>query len=558
MFHPLFYLCLFLSALVETYAFAIGGPVNTTSGPVQGQSSSLRPEVSEYLGIPFAQPPVGNLRFAAPLAVTRSSGIINATSYVSYFHEFCTIADDATESEGDILNEDCLTINIWTKPQQGEKQKAVLFWIYGGGFAIGSTASPVYDGSILADENDVVVVSFNYRLNIFGFSGAPGQPWNVGLLDQRLALEWTRDNIAQFGGDPSRITVFGQSAGGLSTDFLAYSYPEDPIAHALIAHSGAASSALSASSDMATIRKTWYNVSATLGCGGADAGEATVACMRARSSQDLLDAIAPLTAGGMLGGFTPVGDGTVVPIDVPAAGIAGKFARIPFMTGNTDNEAGFFLITALAYSNLTAEEVAALPMTLIQPLGDLLTLVGFTCPAAEAARYRSLYDVPVWRYRYYGGNYSNTYIIPVGSAYHTSELPIVFGTAATVTGVADTKYEAQAAAYMRDAWAAFAKNPNDLRNVFQWPTFHPLTRSEIQLSYGQQTEASYIFNIQTDAFCPTVKLFSGILEDIAKILSRLGIEDSSSSLLSIFDQPLNTDSAVKQALSSLQLLASQV
>ncbi|KAK1145265.1 hypothetical protein N8T08_004418 [Aspergillus melleus] len=442
-------------------AFTVGDTVNTTSGTVKGKASSLRADVSEYLGIPVRNDCPSN---RIPMRQAHLGGLIGEK------------ITRALSQEDSVLDEDCLTINIWTKPQEGEKKKAVLFWIYGGGFSIGSASSPVYDGSILADENDVVVVSFNYRLNIFGFSGAPGQPWNAGLLDQRLALEWTRDNIERFGGDPTRITVFGQSAGGLSTDFLAYSYPKDPIAHGLIAHSGAASSSLSASSGTADIHEAWFNVSTTLGCGGSGAGEDTVSCMRSKSQEDLLTAIESIGSQGLVGGFLPVGDGEVVPKDIAAEGKAGNFAQIPFMTGNTDNEAGFFLITALAYSNLTAEQVAALPMNILQPLGDILTLAGFTCPAAEAAGYRKQHDVPVWRYRYYGGNYSNTYIVPVGSAYHTSDLLPLFGTAPAVTGVDDTDYEAKAAAYMRDAWATFAKNPKDglASSQFKWPNFNAL------------------------------------------------------------------------------------
>jgi cholinesterase len=110
------------------------------------------------------------------------------------------------------VSEDCLTINIWTKPQSGDKAKAVLFWIYGGGFATGNSANKIYDGQYIADSQDVIVVSFNYRENIFGFPGIDGDPSiakNPGLLDQRMALEWTRDNIAAFGGDPKRIVMFG-------------------------------------------------------------------------------------------------------------------------------------------------------------------------------------------------------------------------------------------------------------------------------------------------------------------------------------------------------------
>lgn len=145
---------------------------------------------------------------------------------------------------------------------------------------------------MLADENDVVVVSPNYRVNIFGFPGAPGLQQNVGLLDQRMALEWTRDNIAAFGGDPSRIAVFGQSAGGASTDYLNMMYPNDPIAHGFIPQSGVASGAVGGLTGTPEDGATaWYNVSASAGCGGEEAGMRTVDCMRMKTTAEILGAV---------------------------------------------------------------------------------------------------------------------------------------------------------------------------------------------------------------------------------------------------------------------------
>ncbi|KAL4877073.1 Alpha/Beta hydrolase protein [Aspergillus karnatakaensis] len=430
----------------------------------------------------------------------------------------------ALSQDGNILDEDCLSINIWTKPQSGETKKAVLFWIYGGGFSIGSSNSPVYDGSILADENDVVVVSINYRLNIFGFSGAPGQPANVGLLDQRLALEWTRNNIERFGGDPARITVFGQSAGGMSTDLLAYSYPDDPIAHALISHSGVAIASSRISPNVTEVLNTWYNVSQTLGCGGAEAGEGTVACVRSKSQDEILAVIDDRGSSALMGGFTPYGDGVVVPQDILAQAETGNFARIPFLTGNTEYEAGFFFILAIASSNITTiEEVDAIPWDRIRPLGNLLTRIAFTCPAADAAAFRKKHGVPAWRYRYYGGDYENTYIHPVGSDWHTADLLPLFGTAATVTGVEDSEYEAKAAAYMRDAWATFAKDPTrGLTEKFKWPTYDPLRRTLVQLSLDEQSEASFTFNWRTDALCDVVENLADIIGDISGFFDGSG------------------------------------
>jgi carboxylesterase type B len=114
-------------------------------------------------------------------------------------------------------------MNVWTMPQVGEKKKAVLLWIFGGGFAAGDSSDPGEVGAKFAKQQDVVIVSFNYRNNIFGFPGAPNLPdMNPGILDMRMAVEWTRDNIENFGGDPSRITLFGESAGGTGVDYYAY------------------------------------------------------------------------------------------------------------------------------------------------------------------------------------------------------------------------------------------------------------------------------------------------------------------------------------------------
>ena len=177
--------------------------------------------MSEYLGIPYAQSPVGDLRFAPPQSFT-SGETINATNFG---HDCPTektsvpgflpptlynLLSNLGQVEDD-PQEDCLYINVWSKPQIGSSSKPVLVWIYGGGFQSGGTNSSAYAGQFWADTEDVVFVNFNYRLNIFGFPGAPNLEQNAGLLDQRMAIEWVQQNIAAFGGDPSRIVIFGQS-----------------------------------------------------------------------------------------------------------------------------------------------------------------------------------------------------------------------------------------------------------------------------------------------------------------------------------------------------------
>jgi carboxylesterase type B len=220
------------------------------------------------------------------------------------------------------------------------------------------------------------------------------------------------------------------------------------------------------------VTKNWYNASAALGCGGATQGAATVDCVRTKSTQEILNAILPLQETALASGFAPIADDVLVPADPTAQGNAGNFSKLPILTGNTDNEASFFVVLEVAYTNLTQAQFNSVKgeLALIQPLLDAGTLVAFTCPTSQTANFRAKHGVPVWRYRYYGGNYTNTYISGAGSDYHTSELPIVFGTASEVTGVPDTPAEEQAGPYIRNVWSTFART-GSLASL-GWPQYN--------------------------------------------------------------------------------------
>jgi para-nitrobenzyl esterase len=211
-------------------AHAAGAPtVTTTAGKVQGFVVN---GVSEFLGIPYAAPPVSNLRWRPPVAPASWSGVRQATAYGPICAQISLLGAYAGPSNN---NEDCLYLNVFTPLPKASQKLPVIFWIHGGGDADGET--PGYDGSKLAAQG-TVVVSMEYRMNLFGFLAIPSLDseghlfGNYGILDQQFALHWVHDNIAKFGGDPSNVTVGGQSAGAQDTSINMIS----PLAAGLFKH----------------------------------------------------------------------------------------------------------------------------------------------------------------------------------------------------------------------------------------------------------------------------------------------------------------------------------
>ncbi|KAF1810959.1 alpha/beta-hydrolase [Eremomyces bilateralis CBS 781.70] len=497
-----------LAAFVTSHAYAcwdIGQEVQTTSGTIKGHASSWQSEVSEYLGVPYAKPPVGDLRFAAPQPYT-GNGSIDAAKFSPdcpaaiapttgpAFQNLPPFAEKLANilgQKGDVFDEDCLTLNIWTKPQTGEKAKAVLLWIYGGGFNSGNSQSPAYNGARLANDMDVIVVSVNYRVNIFGFPGVSfGTGLNGGLLDQRLGVEWVRDNIAKFGGDPERITLFGQSAGGSSVDIYSFAWTEDPIVHAFIPQSGTASNTMVGGRDTSG---GWYSASEKLGCGGRDAGEATLACMRSKPWQAIVNATTP--EGGALAAltaFAPTADNKTVFPDYNARRAAGNFAKLPTLVGNTDNELSLFTLLACVggnSTNCTQTDSGA---------GGVLN-GAFSCPAASAAKARADAGVKVWRYLY-AATWPNQ-DIGVQGAWHGAELAPVFGTSEFVSGMPDIPAERNFSQILMSAWSGFAKDPENYLPRLGWPVYDPTKNTLIKLGGPNSPDITFINATSVDSGC---------------------------------------------------------
>ncbi|TVY37926.1 Cholinesterase [Lachnellula subtilissima] len=486
-----------------------GQTVNTTSGLVSGHGATNQSGVSEYLGIPFAQPPIGDLRFAAPVKFTGSTSL-NGTSFgpscpvkasnASTPSVSALIAANITEAGVEMssifatpskYSEDCLYLNVWTKPQTGEDKKAVLVWIYGGGFSGGSAAIPGNNGANIAELEDVVVVSFNYRLSILGFPGNPAGPNNLALLDQRLAIEWVRDNIENFGGDKSRVTLFGQSAGGASVDLYSYAWVKDPIASGFIAESGTAFS-WGLPHAKADIAASWFTVTATLGCGNASSDSTSVlSCMRSKTSTAILGAL-PAASGiaSVLGYFGPTIDDTVVFANYSER----TPAKLPVLIGSNNYEAGYFR-TEFALANMTLPDL----------FWDEYTLQDFTCPAGIRANASVTANSPIWRYRYFG-DFPNTRISSEAGAWHGAEMPIIFDT--MPSDPASTPEEISISAYMRGAWAAFAKDPVKGLTTYGWPSYDVSKDTLIRLAYDNITGTNAVNPAMYDANCVYVNVSS--------------------------------------------------
>ncbi|MEU0838696.1 carboxylesterase family protein [Streptomyces sp. NPDC005962] len=304
---------------------AVGRPLTvfTDKGAVAGAAAE---GVGRFLGIPYAAPPVGGLRWQPPAPAATWPGVRSAERPGARCVQTATGTGPGT-------SEDCLYLNVYAPERRTERPLPVLFWIHGGGFMNG--AGDLYDGSLLARTNNMVVVTVNYRLGMFGFLDLPGLSergaGNYGLLDQQAALRWTQRNIGAFGGDPGRVTVSGESAGGQSVCSLLASPPARGLFDRAIIQSGGCPSLTTAQS---TARGRSFATAA--GCRAAATG---VSCLRAKRADDLL-AASGRDFGGILNGPLPVSGVPELPVAPGVAVRSGRFADVPLLIGTNRDEIG--------------------------------------------------------------------------------------------------------------------------------------------------------------------------------------------------------------------------
>lgn len=299
----------------------------------------------------------------------------------------------------------------------------------------------------------------SYRLNIFGFPNAAGlkdDEQNLGFLDQRLAVEWIRDNIAEFGGDPKRITLWGQSAGAAAVDNYNFAYPEDPIVSGLIMNSGVSLLPL-ASNDVEQTNFTF--VAKHFGCGNSNA-TAEIDCLRGVKSAEIISFLKQRVDNGSTPalGFNPVFDERTKFANVTARALAGKYTRKPAIIGTTANEGVAFIPYNQTYGG-------------DQTIADGATLAYFLCPAVKTTTDRYASGSTTFRYLY-GGNFSNISPQFWQGAYHSSDLPLIFGTHGIARG-ASTPFEVAVSQRMQDYWVAFAEDPVKGLPKQKWQAYEP-------------------------------------------------------------------------------------
>ncbi|GAB7340887.1 hypothetical protein MBLNU457_7241t1 [Dothideomycetes sp. NU457] len=484
----------------------------TTNGTVTGHAARNRSDVVEFLGIPYAAPPVGNLRFAPPAAFHGFRDYV-ASSFspscpetpskpVHYPNETAQgqrIISYFGSQFNHTQSEDCLTLNVWSKPtpRACAAKKPILIYFYGGRWSIGDTITPFYNGQYLASAEDVVVVTINYRINIFGFPGAPGIEQNLAFRDQRKAVEWIADNAAAFGGDASKIVIMGQSSGSVAVSYYSYTYAKDPIVSGYISSSGNEFSFPTNNASLAA--KHWYNASAILGCGSS--GD-VLPCMRNQTWQAVEKAgsqVRPPPTGSLTRtqpAFQPVIDSTtVLTTDEYVERLkTGQFSKLPYLLGNNNNEAGYYKVAAYAQGIVLPESA-----------WDQFNAESFTCPNTYDAYHRRMQNVPVWLFRYFG-DWANLRLYPTSGAYHGTLEEMLFGASADVSGLPDSAAEKQTQALVMHAWATFADDPVNGLKRLGWPTFDYSQPTLVELAYNNTPKARFVPPSVFDNACSGVNL----------------------------------------------------
>ena len=485
--------------------------VQTEAGRVHGSSEN---GLSVYRGIPYAAPPVGDLRFRVARPHPGWDDVLDCESFRPIAPQIPNEALEAVVGGApQDQSEDCLFLNVWT-PGTDEAVRPVMVWIHGGAFTLGSGSDGLYDGAMLASRGDVVVVTINYRLGALGFLHLPAlEESNFGMRDQVAALRWVRDNIDSFGGDPGNITIFGESAGGMSVSSLMGSPEATGLFHKAIPQSGAGHHGIE--DPQAVIHGEMFCEQLGIDPRDADA-------LQSAEVDDILAAQAKLEEQmlyvAMEAGkqpempFRPIVDGeflTEMPIDAVRAGQA---AGVSALIGCLDEESKLF--TAMVPTEPPNEEDSVAIMDGLhgdgrklydiyraarEARGELATPYEiqtaasgdelFRIPAQRLLDAQSQHNDQTWCYLF---DWKSPMLDGALGSCHALDIPFVFGTHEVAAAFAGEGVAANGLAELTmDTWLAFARSGDPSTDNLSWPKWDAETRPTVVLGESARIEENF-------------------------------------------------------------------
>ncbi|XP_070789576.1 cholinesterase-like [Pituophis catenifer annectens] len=486
--------------------------VVTSSGSIKGMTVLTRSgAVNAYLGIPYAEPPVGRLRFQKPVPHQLWSHVLEATRFGKPCHQWSFFGYPSSRIwvANKPHSEDCLFLNIWVPHPQPSVSVPILVWIHGGGFTVGAGSLDLYNGSTLAATENVIVASMNYRVGIWGFLFFPPEaPGNMGLWDQYLALNWLKENAAVFGGDADKLTLIGHSAGAASVGFHLLSPISQSLFDRAVLQSGAPNAPW-ASMPPEKIQKRTVNIIGLLNCRKRN-DSAVMSCLQNKEADAFLN---------FSSFFLPTYDGDFLPEDPKILLQKGKIPAKPLLIGITREDGTVFIPRVLNNvddKNRTWEQALSAVGIILrrdfeedivkavllkysemkhgsnlnrQILAHFSRDYYFVCPLIEVAARMAAAEGSVYVYSFDHQISTSVWQEWMGAA-HGVEVPFLFGTLSSLPGLNQSDEEADRVLSQRvmHYWAQFARSGNPSK----------FTPGEVQWPHYNATEQN-IYHISTEA-----------------------------------------------------------